>query len=102
MIFINNTAVEAGAAIFANDMSRCRWLGGLPGERTIFQITEEGSPFIFRGNRLMNSSAALGDVANETLATDPSVITASSMVSEREGVWLKGRGLRSLCCRWMM
>ena len=82
MTFVNNMAVVAGAAIFANDMSRCRWLGGLSGrDRTIFQISEQGSPFLFAGNRLSNSSSVLGGVANETLATDSSAISAESMVS---------------------
>ena len=88
MNFVNNTAVAAGAAIFANDMSRCRWLGGLSGDHTIFQISEAGSPFLFTGNRLMNSSSVLGNVTNQTLATDPSIITATSMVS----LWGGGGG----------
>ena len=51
--FVNNTAGLAGAAIYANDMSSCKWLGPLvetlPDDTLIFQIpTDMGGPFSFR------------------------------------------------------
>lgn len=83
--FSNNRVVVAGAAIYANDMSRCRWLGpNLPNNFTIFEIPpNEGSPFLFEENTLMrNVSTARGITSNEALATDPSSISAESDVSE--------------------
>lgn len=73
----------AGAAIYASDMSRCLWLGGLPGSYTIFQISpEQGSPFLFVNNTLTSGGSALrGTVSNETLATNPSSIRAESEVT---------------------
>ena len=83
--FKENRAVVAGAAIYANDMSRCRWLGPqlqplYPNTTTIFQISpEDDSPFKFENNTLMsNTSTISGTVSSETLATDPSIITARS------------------------
>lgn len=62
-------------------MSRCRWLGELPGDHTIFQIPPEDGPFRFINNTLMAADTVQGDVFNETLATDPSSIIAESEVS---------------------
>ncbi len=71
---MNNTAVVAGAAIYANDMSRCRWLGGLPGDHTIFEIGE-GSPFTFMNNNVTETDVR-GNISNQMLATNPSTISA--------------------------
>lgn len=79
---MNNTVNVAGAAIYANDMSRCRWLGGLTGSRTIFEITlEEGSPFRFSNNTVdLPGGASQGEVINQVLATNAAAILARSNV----------------------
>ena len=80
--FINNTANIAGAAIYASDMSGCRWLGGLPGNHTIFQIDYSegeggrGYGFKFRNNTVTKRRSVNAD---QTLATNPLTITVTSV-----------------------
>ena len=83
MWFINNTAGLAGAAIYANDLSRCKWLGNLTGDYTIFEIEpdERGSPFVLRNNKVQANSTTEG-IRNEALATDPSSLTAQTSVRD--------------------
>ena len=71
MVFVNNTAVLAGAGIYANDMSRCKWLGDITENYTIFQIPPamEG-PFQFINNTVQ------GKVTNNDLATESSKFSA--------------------------
>lgn len=80
---MNNTAGVAGAAIFASDLSRCRWLGELLGDHTIFEIPPGNqSPFMFVNNRVVGRESGLrGQIINETLGTSPSDITANLSVS---------------------
>lgn len=72
---MNNTAGIAGAAIYANDMSRCTWLGGSRGNYTIFQLPPEESSFLFVNNHISEA-----DVSNSSLATDPTNIYAKTEV----------------------
>ena len=48
--FVNNSARAAGAAIYANDMSRCKWLGSIgPNDFNSFIFNTSSkykSPFI--------------------------------------------------------
>ena len=71
MVFVNNTAVLAGAGIYANDMSRCKWLGNITENYTIFQIPPAiGGPFQFINNTVQ------GKVTNNDLATESSKFSA--------------------------
>ena len=72
----------AGAAIYAKDMTRCRWLGALGRDRTIFEITqEENSAFFFFNNTVdLLVGAPQGEVTNQQLATDASTIIANTDV----------------------
>lgn len=79
MVFINNTAMLAGAGIYANDMSRCKWLGNLTGSYTIFQIPEDKGPFLFRNNRVPDTSG--NAVSNHDLATESSQFSVKTNVS---------------------
>ena len=79
MVFINNTAVLAGAGIYANDMSRCKWLGSITNNYTIFEISSSQGPFLFRNNKVLNSSG--NAVVNDNLATDSSQFVAKANVS---------------------
>jgi predicted outer membrane repeat protein len=96
--FVNNRAEVAGAAIYASDLSRCRWLGELPGDHTIFEIPPDkaGAPFLFVNNTLMGTGSGLrGNIVNETLATSPSNIISRSKVSlQATGVGLSAAGHR--------
>ena len=91
MVFKNNTAAVAGAAIYANDMSRCRWVGtecptrflGKALEKpTIFDLSPECSPFEFENNTVDIPGGALprGEIVNQVLATDPTNISAKANV----------------------
>ena len=71
MVFVNNTAVLAGAGIYANDMSRCKWLGDITQNYTIFQIPPTmGGPFHFTNNTVQ------GKVTNNDLGTESSKFSA--------------------------
>lgn len=76
MVFVNNTAMLAGAGIYANDMSRCEWLGNITGNyTTIFQIPSElGGPFRFIDNTVQGISG--NRVTNDDLATESSQFSA--------------------------
>ena len=91
VVFTNNRAEVAGAAIYANDMSRCQWVGsecGLEDKRTnisrttIFDLVADCSPFKFSNNTVGESLR--GQVVNPVLATDPRNISAKSNVSRGE------------------
>lgn len=75
-------------------MSRCQWLGTdakcsssfLGGKEvknsTIFDLSADCSPFRFDSNQVNNSDAMVrGNVTNEILATDPTIISAKANVS---------------------
>ena len=81
MVFISNTAKLAGAGIYANDMSRCMWLGrDLQGNHTIFDISpKDGGPFSFINN--MVQSPAGDQVTSHNLATDASQFSSKTDVS---------------------
>ncbi len=83
MSFINNTARLAGAAIYANDMSRCRWIGGLNfTDINIFQIPEEaGSPFHLENNTISRDVFESTSVRNQSLATDADNLITNTTVS---------------------
>ncbi len=75
MVFVNNTAALAGAGIYANDMSRCKWLGNITDSYTIFQIPSTiGGPFRFTNNTVQGISG--NKVANNDLATESSKFSA--------------------------
>ena len=75
MVFINNTAMLAGAGIYANDMSRCKWLGNITQNYTIFQIPSKlGGPFDFTKNTVKGLSG--NRVTNNDLATESSQFSA--------------------------
>lgn len=82
--FINNIAGLAGAAIYANDMSRCRWVGSLNiTDSVIFEITEEmGSPFHFENNIVTTGNPDTIDrtIINVDFGTDASNLTAQTTV----------------------
>ena len=91
MIFKNNTAAVAGAAIYTNDVSRCRWVGtacplsyqgSSDNKPTIFDLSPECSPFEFENNTVDVPGGALprGEIVNQVLATDPTTISARSNV----------------------
>lgn len=80
---MNNTARLAGAAIYANDMSRCQWIGGLNlTDINIFQIpVEDGSPFYLENNTISREAAESNTVVNQALATDADNLTTDTRVS---------------------
>lgn len=70
----------AGAGIYANDMSRCKWLGNLNASYTIFEIpTAEKGPFYFSNNEVLDSSG--NTVTSHNLATESSQFLAKTNVS---------------------
>ncbi|CAI8022052.1 hypothetical protein GBAR_LOCUS12976 [Geodia barretti] len=72
--FVNNSAGIAGAAIYANDMSRCRWLGPTNYTTFIFNTPSDyKSPFIMENNTLDRSSSK-----DTRLATDASTFFATT------------------------
>lgn len=76
MVFVNNTAMLAGAGIYANDMSRCKWLGEITESYTIFQIPSElGGPFRFTNNTVQGISG--NRVTNNDLGTESSKFSAT-------------------------
>lgn len=76
MVFKNNTAMLAGAGIYANDMSRCKWLGNITQSYTIFQIPlDMGGPFYFANNTVQGVSG--NRVTNNDLATESSQFSAT-------------------------
>ena len=83
MRFINNTARLAGAAIYANDMSRCKWIGGLNfTDINIFQIpAEAGSPFYLENNTISRDVADSTFVRNQALATNADNLITNTTVS---------------------
>lgn len=78
-MFVNNTAMLAGAGIYANDMSRCMWLGNLDGIYTIFEIPPDKGPFLFRNNTVQSISG--NKVVNNDLATESANLSARTEVS---------------------
>ena len=83
----------AGAAIYANDMSRCRWLGTetacsksflgkVVDKPTIFDLSPECSPFKFDNNKVkvLDGALARGEINNQMLATDSKTISAKANV----------------------
>ncbi len=80
---MNNTARLAGAAIYANDMSRCQWIGGLNlTDINIFQIPfEDGSPFYLENNTISQEAIESNPVKNQSLATDADSLTTMTRVS---------------------
>ena len=82
MQFINNTARLAGAAIYANDMSRCTWIGDLDLNQTIIFLIPEsmGSPFHLENNTI-RLDMTMDLVKNQELATDASDLETSTTVS---------------------
>lgn len=79
IIFTNNTAMLAGAGIYASDMSRCKWLGNLTGNYTIFQIPPDKGPFHFSNNTVQDISSS--SVNNNNLATESSQFSAVANVN---------------------
>ncbi len=93
VVFKNNTAFAAGAAIYTNDVSRCRWLGTQCGvgnlsrptnTPTIFDLHRDCSPFKFVNNTvdIPGDGIPRGNITNHILATDPTTISAKADVSE--------------------
>ena len=78
-MFFNNTAILGGAGIYANDMSRCTWLGSLTGNHTIFEIPPNLGPFYFTNNTVQSTS--VNTVTNHNLATDASHFSSLPNVS---------------------
>ena len=78
IIFANNTAMLAGAGIYASDMSRCKWLGNLTGNYTIFQIPPDKGPFHFSNNTVQDTSSSS---VNHDLATESSQFSVVANVS---------------------
>ena len=79
MVFTKNTAMLAGAGIYANDMTRCKWLGNISDNYTIFEIPSSRGPFLFTDNKVLGG---LGNaVVNHNLATDSSRFVAKANVS---------------------
>ena len=80
IVFVNNTAMLAGAGIYANDMSRCKWLGDLIENYTIFEIPSKmKGPFQFTNNTVQAFSG--NKVINHNLATESSRFSARTNVS---------------------
>ena len=80
MVFVNNTAFLAGAGIYSNDMSRCKWLGDLTENYTIFEIPpNQRGPFRFTNNTIQGLSG--NKVVSNDLATDSSHLSARINVS---------------------
>ncbi|XP_019857680.1 PREDICTED: uncharacterized protein LOC109585980 [Amphimedon queenslandica] len=75
--FISNTAGEAGSAIYASDMSYCRWYGDDVSTDTPIFVPYQGvrTPFYFRDNRI-----GLSDSSDNTsaLSTDAFQMTAET------------------------
>lgn len=72
-------AMLAGAGIYASDMSRCKWLGNLTGNYTIFQIPSDKGPFHFSNNTVQNTSSST--INNHDLATESSQFSAVANVN---------------------
>ncbi len=83
----------AGAAIYANDMSRCLWVGSQceignlsrPTNRpTIFDLHPDSPPFEFCNNTVDIPGGGMprGTIANQIIATDPTTISAKVDVSD--------------------
>jgi predicted outer membrane repeat protein len=81
--FENNRAGRAGAAIYANDMSRCTWLGTTKYNTSYFIFNtphDYKSPFIMKNNRIgtISTQTQTGTNSDMDLATDASAFSATT------------------------